>query len=111
MPAIEKHYRAPRSTRAKDRIATFRSYTPRNAPQHRAHAGGFTETETFGVCGPNHSTPSCTMRHWKLYVPDLGGGNTSNVNVTVAPGGTSFGNTTRFSPHVILSCGFCEPSR
>src|SRR5215510_5897807 len=65
---------------------------------------------TFGVCAPNHCTPSWTMRHWKLVFPVFNGAVTWNVSVTDSPGNTVRGIYTRLNPHVVLSCGFCEPS-
>jgi hypothetical protein len=43
-----------------------------------------TWTATFGVFSPNHSTPSCTILRWKLYVPGVEGAVTVNVNVFVS---------------------------
>src|SRR5262249_4553276 len=66
--------------------------------------------ERLSVRSPNHSTPSCTIRHWKLYVPCVVGAVMVKGMVTCGPGGTDWGGGARFLPHVKLSCGFCEPS-
>jgi hypothetical protein len=51
------------------------------------------------------------MRHWKLYVPGELGAVTLKVKVACPPGATDAGRPTRATPHVPLSCGFCEPRR
>jgi hypothetical protein len=43
-----------------------------------------TWTTTFGVYSPNHSTPSCTILRWKLYVPGVVGAVTKKENVLVS---------------------------
>jgi hypothetical protein len=40
----------------------------------------------FGVYSPNHSTPSCTIGHWKLYMPAVEGAVTLNWKVLLCPG-------------------------
>ena len=41
----------------------------------------WTEITVLAPFAPNQVTPSCTMRHWKLYVPPTDGARTVQVNV------------------------------
>ena len=41
----------------------------------------FTVTCTFGVLSPNQVAPSCTICHWKLYVPGVIGAVTVKLKV------------------------------
>src|SRR5262245_51910345 len=78
-----------------------------------SRAGIVTVTATFGVRAPNTATPSCTIRHWKLYVPAVAGeiGRASRrescsvAMLSLAP------KSTRANPHVVLLDGFCDASR
>ena len=62
----------------------------------------------LGERSPKNSTPSCTMRHWKLNVPATTGAKTRKLKVASAPTGTGFGNGARATPQVKLSGGFCD---
>src|SRR5262245_57301084 len=68
----------------------------RNCAAYSGDTPLVTFTATLGVAGPNHSTNSWTIRHWKAYVPGVGGAVTSNVKVTSPPGATlATGRSTR----------------
>src|SRR5262245_11870507 len=70
-------------------------------------------TSMLGVKAPHHSTPSCTMRHWKAraWFCVTVGARTSKLKAYEEPGGTSMSSPTRPRPQTPLSCGFCEPRR
>src|SRR5689334_20161106 len=61
---------------------------------------------------PNHSTPSWTIFHAKVLLPNPVGAVALIVKVTLEPAlmGED-GKFTRLNPQVVLSCGLCEPKR
>src|SRR5690606_2729807 len=61
------------------------------------------------VVGGNHWTPSCSIIHEKLLAPGVVGATKLPVIVRVCPGAIAWLSSTLPVPHVVLSCGFCEP--
>src|SRR5262249_39660977 len=74
-------------------------------------AASATTIGTSAVKSPNQAIDSCTMRHWKWYVPGAVGAVIGKLNVISSPGATSCGTSTRLNPPVELSGGFWAPSR